>query len=161
MLFRTVWAAALVLAPIAANALSTCNPDTQDCSRFAACVQDTAEVFHGVSFGRDAGPLEAETEAGVQCSGQWHRGPMGVGIAEFSCSDGRSGNALYTWIDPDTGTARGKGQFSDGTAVWFWAGNDLGRYFASADPDDLADVACTPAEMLFSGAEAQLPHRSS
>lgn len=123
---------------------------SQGCSSFAACVPDTRELIVGTSFGRDSGPIYAKSDSGTFCTGDWRRTVMGIGVAQFTCDDGRQGQAVYTWLDPDTGTATGTGRFNNGTLVRFWSGNDLARYFSSADPADLAVADCTPAELFMS-----------
>lgn len=135
---------------MAAAEVPTCDPDRDNCSRFAACVSGTSEIIRGTSFGIDAGTIYAQSDKGVTCQGTWRRGFMGVGLARFTCDDGRSGQAAYTWLDPRTGTATGTGSFDDGTLVRFWSGNNLASYFRSADPNDLAALECTPADLLLS-----------
>ncbi|MFN4193994.1 MAG: hypothetical protein ACK4FR_13765 [Tabrizicola sp.] len=128
----------------------SCDPVTMDCSPLVACIEATGEILRGASFGVDGGPFHAENSAGVQCSGTWRRGPLGVGLAEFSCTDGRKGNSAFTWFEPESGTAVGTGRFSDGAEARFWAGNNLERYFRVVSPEERQRMACAPEAMLLS-----------
>jgi hypothetical protein len=128
----------------------TCDPDTMNCSPIVACIETTGEMFRGSSFGTDLGPLRVDTDEGVTCTGTWRRAIGGIGLAEFSCSDGRYGTSVYTWFEPETGTAVGQGTFADGTTIKFWAGNNLDGYFANVDPSEVQKMACPPDDMLLS-----------
>ena len=147
---RLILASALVM-PLASNAQEiTCDPQTMNCSPFVACIEETGEYFRGASFGQDAGPFQATSVTGAVCTGQWSRVPPGIGIAEFTCDDGRAGTSVYTWFEPESGTAVGSGQFSDGAEARFWAGNNLERYFREIDPSERQRMACQPVDMLLS-----------
>jgi hypothetical protein len=145
-------AAAVLLSAIPATAETpaVCDPLTMDCSPMVACVEATGEIFRGATFGRERGPLRAESAAGVVCDGMWARGLMGLGLAEFTCSDGRSGTSVFTWFEPESGTAVGSGKFSNGEEARFWAGNNLVRYFREVAPEERQRLACTPEDMLVS-----------
>jgi hypothetical protein len=128
----------------------TCDPGTMNCSPLVVCIESTGEIMRGASFGLDAGPFMASSSTGVLCEGTWRRSFMGLGLAEFSCSDGRSGTSAFTWFEPESGTAVGSGRFSDGTEAQFWAGNNLERYFREIAPEERQRMACTPGDMLVS-----------
>lgn len=125
-------------------------PDTgEHCVTFVACIEETGEHFKGYALGHDAGTLAATSSLGASCTGNWWRTLLGLGRAEFSCDDGRSGSSLYTWFDRDTGTAIGSGQFADGARARFWSGSDLERYFRETDPDEVQRMKCQPRRMLI------------
>jgi hypothetical protein len=75
---------------------------------------------------------------------------LGLGLAEFTCSDGRSGTSAFTWFEPESGTAVGSGRFSNGQIARFWAGNNLERYFREVSPGERQRMACAPDDMLLS-----------
>jgi hypothetical protein len=130
--------------------------DMTDCDRAGAvcvplvvCVEATGEILRGVAIGRDAGAILAMSDTGAVCEGTWRRSFMGLGLAEFACSDGRSGTSAFTWFEPESGTAVGSGRFSNGEAARFWSGNNLERYFREVAPDERQRMACSPADMLL------------
>jgi hypothetical protein len=134
--------------PVLADLL--CDPARMNCSPLVACIEETGEIFRGASFGQDAGPFQAISDTGAVCTGTWRRALLGIGIAEFTCDDGRSGTSVYTWFEPETGTAVGDGDFADGAEARFWSGNNLERYFREIDPDERDRMACKPEVMLLS-----------
>jgi len=140
----------IALLPAAvAGETPACDPARMNCSPLVACIEATGEIFRGASFGREAGRFYAQSDA-TQCTGTWARAPGGLGVAEFTCTDGRSGGSIYPWFEYETGTAVGQGTFADGEVARFWSGNNLARYFAEVDPAEVQRMACQPAAMLFS-----------
>ncbi|MFN5998002.1 MAG: hypothetical protein ACK47Z_12945 [Paracoccaceae bacterium] len=121
-----------------------------NCSPMVVCVEATGEILRGASFGVDSGSFAVESTTGVICEGNWRRSFMGLGLAEFSCSDGRSGRSAFTWFEPESGTAVGTGQFSTGEEARFWGGNNLERYFREIAPEERRRMACSPGDMLLS-----------
>jgi hypothetical protein len=136
--------------PAHAQEPKTCDPTTMDCSPLTVCVEATGEVMKGASFGRDEGPFEVSSSDGAMCSGTWWRSVMGLGLAKFTCSDGRSGSSAFTWFEPETGTAVGSGKFSDGSVGKFWAGNNLDRYFREMPANEVQKLDCPVADLLIS-----------
>jgi hypothetical protein len=151
-MFRIVLPALALLAaaPAGAGGTEPCDPVTMNCSPLVVCIEATGEILRGASFGRDAGPFQAANSDGVLCDGTWRRGFMGLGLAAFTCSDGRSGTSAFTWFEPESGTAVGTGRFSDGTEARFWSGNNLEAYFREVAPAERERMACSPASMLLS-----------
>jgi hypothetical protein len=139
----------LVATPALAD-MPVCNPVTMDCSPVVACVAATGEILRGATFGVDSGVISATSDTGATCTGGWQRTVIGLGLAQFSCTDGRTGASAFTWFEPSSGTAVGSGQMSDGTTVQFWAGNNLARYFREVAPGTEAAMACDPDAMLSS-----------
>ncbi|MGL4238426.1 MAG: hypothetical protein ACRCSW_20360 [Tabrizicola sp.] len=135
---------------VQADQAPTCDPETMNCSPLVVCIEATGEIMRGASFGTDSGPFLVLSVNGTICEGTWRRSPIGLGLAEFTCSDGRSGKSAFTWFEPESGTAVGSGQFSDGTEGRFWSGNNLERYFREVSPEDRQRMACSPDEMLTS-----------
>jgi hypothetical protein len=143
--------AGLVCPTLATASVETrCDPERMACSPLVACIEETGEIFRGASFGVDAGPFRADSDTGAVCTGTWQRVPPGIGLAEFTCDDGRSGMSAFTWFEPETGTAVGQGSFADGAIARFWSGNNLARYFREVDPAEVQRMACKPADMLLS-----------
>lgn len=98
-LFPTLTIALLALFGGAALGDSApCDPSSLNCSPLVVCIEATGEILRGASFGKDAGPFMAESSAGVLCEGTWRRSLMGLGLAKFNCSDGRSGTSAFTWF---------------------------------------------------------------
>ncbi|MEM7718678.1 MAG: hypothetical protein AAF222_05700 [Pseudomonadota bacterium] len=141
---------ASVLATPALGAGLQCDPGRMNCSPLVACIEESGEYFRGASFGQDAGPLQATSVTGAVCTGTWRRTLMGIGIAEFTCDDGRVGSSVFNWFEPESGTAVGHGSFADGSVARFWAGNNLERYFREIDPLERERMACNPVDMLLS-----------
>lgn len=128
-----------------------CHPERMNCSPMVACIEATGEMFSGASFGRDGGAFWARSMSGVLCEGVWRRTLLGVGLAEFACDDGRTGQSAFTWFEAETGTAVGNGGFDDGAVARFWSGTNLEGYFQQVDPGERARMGCRPAEMLLLG----------
>jgi hypothetical protein len=154
VLSRIVAAAAMPLlggASVAQPALSTvCDlmPDASEyCVPVVACVDDARAVhFVGRALGRTGGLVDGSTSEGVLCEGTWTaKSDFGFGQAEFACSDGRSGRASFTYLDPRTGTAFGSGIMQDGTQLRMWSGNAIGQFKG-------ADGGTLDAEMMCGGA---------
>lgn len=143
-------ASALTLDAGAFGAWAASCPDTGDyCVRFVACIEETGEHFSGYALGHDAGAIATTSSLGASCTGHWWRTRLGFGRAEFTCDDGRSGGALYTWFEPESGTAIGTGVFTGGARVRFWSGSDLERYFRQTAPGEVQRMKCRPADMLI------------
>ncbi len=150
MQFRSLAAVVVLSSTHALAKVPACDPQSMDCSPLVVCVEATGEIMRGASFGRDEGPFATESSDGVLCEGTWRRGFMGVGLASFTCNDGRSGKSAFTWFEPESGTAVGTGTFSDGQEARFWGGNNLERYFREISPQDRQAMTCTPEDMLLS-----------
>jgi hypothetical protein len=149
---RVLVLASVLAAPVAAFGaeIEDCDEGRLDCAPFVACIEETGEYFRGFSLGADAGPLAGKSVTGTICTGEWARGPGGLGVAKFTCDDGRAGSSVYSWFEPESGTAVGTGQFVDGSEVRFWTGSNLERYFREIDPSERERMACQPADMLLS-----------
>jgi len=132
---------ALVL-PASADKVPNCRGETVYCAPLIVCIPATGEVFRGVSLGRRSGPVRAQSEAGVRCEGTWRRTLLGAGVAELTCTDGRSARSSFRYFEPETGTAVGKGKFSNGDEAQFWAGNNLMRYFQEMPPEEMLRLSC-------------------
>ncbi|WP_298915847.1 hypothetical protein [uncultured Roseobacter sp.] len=106
------------------------------CVPFVGCVGEQGDFFTGRALGRTEGTLAVETSGGVICSGDWiPRNFLGVGQANFTCDDGKTGIAYFTYQDPRTGTATGNGLLSDGSKLLVWSGNNI-RQFLAIDPNN-------------------------
>ncbi len=132
----------ILVSPACADKVPTCIGATTYCAPLVACIPATGEVLRGVSLGRNSGPIQAQSEAGVRCEGTWRRTLLGTGLAEFTCTDGRSGKSSFRWFERETGTAVGTGTFSTGDKAQFWAGNNLERYFREMPPEEMLRLSC-------------------
>jgi hypothetical protein len=147
VLFASGFALTATTASLAAQ--MECDPARMNCSNMVACIEETGEYFSGSTFGTDAGPFQATSITGTVCTGTWRRTILGIGVAEFTCDDGRAGSSVFTWFEPETGTAVGDGEFVDGMTARFWSGNNLEAYFREVDPTERDRMACQPADMLL------------
>lgn len=130
----------------------TCTLANDFCVPFVGCIEDGRGFFHGYSFGRKKGPLTAFTENGATCEGRWWRNAIGVGKAEFSCENGLSGRASYTYFEPSSGTAFGKGRTNKGDRVRFWAGHRLLPHVLSDQKETDDILACVTKASERAGA---------
>ncbi|WP_147111740.1 hypothetical protein [Tateyamaria sp. syn59] len=127
-----------------ARADDNCTLKNNYCVPFIGCTLDGQDFYVGRTFGRESGVLEARGLSGATCSGTWRRTALGIGRAEFSCSDGMSGRATYTYFDRSSGTAKGRGRTQGGDRLQFWAGHRIGAFILTdggLDPDIAACVA--------------------
>ena len=106
-----------------------CTLDNNYCTPFMGCIDTNSILFIGNTFGRFGGPLEAKTNQGAICKGDWTRNAQG-GRAQFTCDDGRSGKVSYTSLHRPTGTAVGNGRTNRGEAIDVWAGFRIIDYLA-------------------------------
>ena len=136
----------LLALPANAEKVPSCIGATTYCAPLVACIPATGEVFRGVSLGHDSGPVRALSDAGVRCEGTWRRTLLGAGVAELTCSDGRSARSTFRWFERETGTAVGKGKFSTGDEAQFWAGNNLMRYFQEMPLGEMLRLSCKVLE---------------
>lgn len=123
-------------------AAETCALDKNYCVPFVGCAEDGTGFFYGVTFGKQRGPVYAVSETGARCVGKWWRGAFGVGKARFSCEDGKSGRARYTYFDKTTGTATGQVRLSSGADIRFWAGHNCLPHVLSDQTETKDMVAC-------------------
>lgn len=114
-----------------ASASNLCTLDNNFCVPFVGCAVDGATFYVGRTFGREAGPLEATAHDGTVCRGTWKRTTLGAGQATFTCSDGVSGRARYTYFHRQSGTATGRGRTKAGDRLRFWAGHRVQEYVLS------------------------------
>lgn len=118
--------------PVEAPCANTMRAD--NCSRVLACVGDDGLWLDGRADGWDQGTLSAELSDGTTCEGSWRvGGPMGLGTAEMTCSDGREGGVVYTAQDGLTGTGIASGAMSDGAAIRAWTGRNVLEFLTGED----------------------------
>lgn len=99
------------------------------CVPVIGCIEDTSEYFEGRTFGKSEGTFSTDSSVAVTCFGNWGRTMLGMGSAEFQCDDGRTGKAMFYYLEKETGTALGKGITSAGENLRFWAGHNLPAFF--------------------------------
>ena len=117
-----------------------CQLSKNYCVPFVGCFESGDGFFHGMSFGKREGPIFAVSEQGVRCEGRWWRNALGAGKARFTCEDGVSGRATYTYFHKSSGTAKGRGRTNSGERLRFWAGH---RYLAYVLADKNETAAMT------------------
>ena len=99
------------------------------CVPIVACIERSSEFFQGRTYGQSSGTFAAHSSKGTACYGEWKRAALGMGVGEFVCGDGRTGNVVFYYLDKNTGTALGKGTTNQSQNIRFWAGHNLPRYF--------------------------------
>ena len=122
---RLLMASLLAVATAPVAGAETCDLDKDYCVSFVGYAEDGTGFFYGVTFGKQGGPVFAVAESGAHCTGTWWRGAFGAGRSKFSCEDGQSGRARYTYFDRKTGTATGAGRMSTGARIRFLGGSEL------------------------------------
>lgn len=132
----------MVLGAGAAWGQAPCSLANDYCVPVVGCIEETREFFRGQTNGADKGPLRVEGAGKLVCTGTWQRTFMGLGIAEFACEDGRSGKAIYSYFEPETGTAVGTGTLADGMTANFWSGHNLETFFEIYADDERALSNC-------------------
>lgn len=106
--------------------------DQSNCTRIVACVGNQGVWFNGRGFGNGAGTFAGAMSDGSTCSGDWvARNAIGIGQASVTCTDGRKGTVYYTYQDPRTGTALGKGRMNTGEDIEIWTGRNVLAYLSA------------------------------
>ncbi|EBA17558.1 hypothetical protein RSK20926_07467 [Roseobacter sp. SK209-2-6] len=98
------------------------------CVPIVACTKDGADFFVGRAYGKDGGPVQAQSKNGRKCEGRWWRTLIGTGKAELTCSDGLEAKISYSYFHKGSGTVLGKARLSDGARMSFWAGHRILPY---------------------------------
>jgi hypothetical protein len=116
--------------------------DPSACSPVVACFEATGVYLTGRAIGWDRGTLAGTTSAGATCTGDWvSRNALGVGQATFTCDDGMSGTAFFTYQDSLTGTATGHGLASPLGRSRVWSGHNIRQFLIAetgrVDPQPL------------------------
>lgn len=94
-----------------------------NCVRVLACIGDEGLWLDGQARGWGKGTILAVISDGTPCAGTWRAdGPLGFGLAEATCEDGVTMQAVYTTRDDETGTAIGTGRDSLGRQIRAWSG---------------------------------------
>ncbi|KJZ19559.1 hypothetical protein [Loktanella sp. S4079] len=153
-MFRLILPVAICIAQ-SANAQSgtqcALTEDNENCNRVVACVGTDGLWFNGRAFGRGTGTFAGSMSNGVSCDGTWvSRNAFGLGEADVSCDDGMTGKVLYTYQDPYTGTAVGRGLTSDGRPIQIWSGNNVLRYLREDTGKPVAMLPCAAGAIPMS-----------
>ena len=153
-MFRLVLPVAIALGTSAAAQSDTAcrlTDDSDNCNRVVACVGDQGRWFNGRAFGRGEGTFAGTINDGVTCDGTWmSRNWLGLGQADVTCSDGMSGRVYYTYQDPYTGTAIGKGRTTDGTVLQMWSGLNVLAYLRGDSGEPVANLPCPNGDIPMS-----------
>jgi hypothetical protein len=136
----------------APEALPACTEDRfgpQNCVRFFACVGEEGLWLDGQAWGWNTGKILAVRNDGVACAGQWTAdGPLGFGLAEASCQDGTTIEAVYTTRDEETGTVIGTGRDSAGRNIRAWSGLYVLDFLRGGD--GVPELPCGPTSIPIS-----------
>jgi len=128
-MIRLILPAIIAASSAAAQDSSICRNlpfSAKNCVRVLACIGDQGVTFDGQARGWDAGAVTGQMSDGTNCSGAWDsNGPMGMGLARLSCSDGTDMDVIYYNQDNLTGTVIGQGQTSTGHAIRVWSGENV------------------------------------
>ncbi|MEM1066183.1 MAG: hypothetical protein AAGJ74_11840 [Pseudomonadota bacterium] len=99
------------------------------CSPVVGCLERSGTYFTGRAIGWDEGTFAARSSSGAICTGEWvTRNAMGLGEAIFTCDDGTSGIAFFTYQDSYTGTATGQGMTDDLQRIRIWSGHNIKQF---------------------------------
>ncbi len=132
--------------PAQSSAEDPCTLANNFCVPFVGCSLDGTLSFSGRGYGQGTGTLAAERSDGLHCSGTWHLvtdgQPGALGIADFTCADGMSGTASYTWLHAPSGTVTGTGSTDNGRDLRFWSGHLIADYIAQDPTLDPALISC-------------------
>ncbi len=150
-----------VLLPVAILCASTVNAqsntscsmtdDAENCNRVVACVGSDGLWFNGRAFGRGEGTFAGKLSDGTLCDGTWmSRNLLGLGQADVTCEDGRSGRVFYTYQDSYTGTAIGNGLMNTGESIKIWSGNNVLAYLRGDTGERIAMLPCNGAAIPIS-----------
>ena len=126
-----------------------CTNPADNCNKLVACIEATGEYFTGGASNGDEGTIYMESSSGAICQGTWWRTMFGMGQSDVSCDDGRSGQALFSWFEQDTGTVVGNGKFNNGELIRFWTGTNLNGYFEVHGEKERERMKCSAAVMLL------------
>ncbi len=125
--------------------------DSDNCNRVLACVGDQGRWFNGRAYGRGDGTFAGHVNDGVTCNGTWmSRNWMGMGQADVTCSDGMTGRIYYTYQDPYTGTAIGRGLTAEGTVLQMWSGLNVLAYLRGDSGALVAALPCPNGDIPMS-----------
>jgi|GEM_PF-317081 len=113
------------------------------CVWLLACIGDDGRWMDGRATGWDAGPLEAASNDGVACTGNWTTSDsFAGGRADVFCDAGMTASVMYFSQDPATGTVSGCGMTNWGEIVEAWSGKNVLEYFRGGDPTEGAVLRC-------------------
>ncbi|OUD09020.1 hypothetical protein BVC71_09915 [Marivivens niveibacter] len=144
-----------ITASSAANAQSrtSCHltDDNNNCNRVVACVGNEGTWFNGRAFGRGEGEFSGKMSDGTECNGTWmSQNWMGLGQADVTCENGNKGRVYYTYQDPYTGTAVGRGSMADGTPIRIWSGTHVLEYLRGDTGERIAYLPCAGGDIPIS-----------
>lgn len=136
------WVTAMCTATSVTAETRGCSLSKDFCVPFIGCSLKTGDFYAGYSLGQRTGPVFATSKSGVTCQGEWWRNAIGAGRAKFTCGDGATGNATYTYFDSKTGTASGSGRTNTGDKLRFWAGHNVLSYVLAQESETEAMISC-------------------
>lgn len=119
---------------------------------FCCLYRRWCRIFHRPKLRAARGPCErAIQQKGTRCSGTWRRTALGAGRTTFECSTGLAGRGTFTYFDPTTGTATGRGRTNTGDRLYFWAGANVLDFIRSGSEDNRALLSCVTRALQGSG----------
>ena len=128
-----------------------CSFDENFCVPFFGCLEKIGEFYSGHSLGRCTWPIFARSISGITCEGWWWRNILGLGCAKFSCEDGTTGTATYSYFDSKLGTATGSGRTDKRELLRFWAGHNVQKYLSVQEEEAKKIASCVADGLNSSG----------
>ena len=128
-----------------------CSFDENFCIPFFGCLEKIGEFYSGHSLGRCTWPIFARSSSGITCEGWCWRNVLGLGCAKFSCEDGTTGTATYSYFDSKLGTATGSGRTDKRELLRFWAGHNVKKYLSVQEEEAKKIASCVADGLNASG----------
>ena len=128
-----------------------CSFDENFCIPFFGCLEKIGEFYSGHSLGRCTWPIFARSSSGITCEGWWWRNVLGLGCAKFSCEDGTTGTATYSYFDSKSGIATGSGRTDKRELLRLWAGHNVQKYLSVQEEEAKKIASCVADGLNASG----------
>ena len=128
-----------------------CSFDKNFCVPFFGCLEKIGDFYSGHSLGRRTWPIFAKSISGITFEGWWWRNVLGLGCAKFSCEDGTTGTATYSYFDFKSGTATGAGRIGKRELLRFWAGHNVQKDLFVQEEEAKKIASCVADGLNVSG----------
>lgn len=128
-----------------------CSFDENFCVLFFGFLEKIGGFYSGHSLVRCTWPIFARSSSGITCEGWWWRNVLGLGCAKFSCEDGTTGTATYSYFDSKSGTAIGSCRTDKRELLRFWAGHNVQKYLSVQEEEAKKIASCVNDGLNVSG----------